>query len=246
MEGASCSLHGSNSAHAHEDAAAIRRADRRGLPRAEAGGHDRTTRRCRKSASSTARERRLLRVGIVHGRRIVEERLLARTGDVTIGTSPRSTFIVPWDDVPLRWRLFEERGGRRFLHLAGGMTARIAEGAAMTSIDGGAGSRAADPAVGPGARQGDHRRHDRAVPAAAPARAAAAAPAADLRSPPGHRGIDRFFAGVVAFTLLLHVVLVVYLRQVDWPRRPDIEAIPDRFIHQIVRVPRPARRPPRR
>ena len=50
-------------------------------------------------------ERRILRVGIVHGRRIVEERLLARTGDITIGTSPRSTFIVPWDDAPARWRL---------------------------------------------------------------------------------------------------------------------------------------------
>ena len=84
---------------------------------------------------SRRRERRLLRVGIVHGRRIVEERLLARPGDVTIGRSPRSTFIVPWDDVPDRWRLFEERGGRRFLHLAGDMTARIADGAAVTSID---------------------------------------------------------------------------------------------------------------
>ena len=87
------------------------------------------------SSSPDRGERRLLRVGIVHGRRIVEERLLARAGDVTIGTSPRSTFIVPWDDAPLRWRLFEERGGRRFLHLAGGMSARIADGATVTSID---------------------------------------------------------------------------------------------------------------
>ena len=46
------------------------------------------------------RERRMLRVGIIHDHRIVEERLLARTDDVTIGTSPKSTFIVPWDDTP--------------------------------------------------------------------------------------------------------------------------------------------------
>ena len=134
-------------------------------------------------------ERRLLRVGIVHGRRIVEERLLARAGDVTIGTSPRSTFIVPWDDAPPRWRLFEERGGRRFLRLPGDMSARIAEGAAVTSVDArGAGDpAAADSAVRPGARQGDRRRHDRAVPAAAPAAAAAAPAASALRSPAGHR-----------------------------------------------------------
>src|SRR4051812_47460663 len=85
--------------------------------------------------SDRRRERRLLRVGIVHGRRIVEERVLARTGDVTIGTSPRSTFIVPWDDLPARWRLFEERRGRRYLRLAGNMSARIADGAALTSVD---------------------------------------------------------------------------------------------------------------
>src|SRR5262245_13642028 len=85
---------------------------------------------------STSREARLLRVGIIHGRRIVEERLLARAGDVTIGTSPRSTFILPWDGIPLRWRLFEERGNRRFLHLASGMSARIADGAQVTSVDG--------------------------------------------------------------------------------------------------------------
>ena len=87
----------------------------------------------------------MLRVGIVHGRRIVEERLLARPGDVTIGTSPKSTFIVPWDDAPERWRLFEERGGRHTLRLAGGMAARIADGAAVTSID----ARAADAPARP-------------------------------------------------------------------------------------------------
>jgi outer membrane biosynthesis protein TonB len=184
--------------------------------------------------------RRILRVGIIHGRRIVEERLLARPGDVTIGTSPRSTFIVPWDDAPARWRLFEERGGRRSLHLAGGMTARIADGTSVTSIDGGAGTARAVP-LSDRARGkvtiGDTTVLFQLLRPPAPQ------PRPQLPISVRHRmtdGIDRFFAGVVAFTLLLHVVLVVYLRQVDWPRRPDIEAVPDRFIHQIVRVPRPA------
>jgi outer membrane biosynthesis protein TonB len=35
---------------------------------------------------------------------------------------------------------------------------------------------------------------------------------------------------------------VVYLRQVDWPRRPAIDELPDRFVHEVVRAP--ARRPP--
>jgi hypothetical protein len=191
--------------------------------------------------SSRRHERRLLRVGIVHGRRIVEERLLSRAGDVTIGRSPRSTFIVPWDDVPDRWRLFEERGGRRFLHLAGDMTARIADGAAVTSID-------ARPAGEP------------AAPIALSDRARGKVTVGDttvlfqlLRPPPPQprarlplsvrrrvtAEIDRWFAVALAFTALLHVAFVVYLRQVDWPRRPSLEEIPDRFIRQIVRAARP-------
>ena len=183
----------------------------------------------------------MLRVGIVHGRRIVEERLLARAGDVTIGTSPKSTFIVPWDDAPERWRLFEERGGRHTLRLAGGMTARIADGAAVTSID----ARAADAPARP-------------IPLSDRARGKVTVGDTtvlfQLLRPPAPQPrpqlpfsirrrvsaeIDRFFTIVLAFTVLLHVAVVVYLRQVDWPRRPSIEEIPDRFVRQIVRTPRP-------
>jgi hypothetical protein len=190
--------------------------------------------------SSRQRERRLLRVGIVHGRRIVEERLLARPGDVTIGTSPRNTFIVPWDDAPDRWRLFAERGGRRTLHLARGMTARIAAGAAVTSV---------------GAPDDDD-----AAPIPLPDGARGKVTVGDttvlfqlLRPPPPQprpqlplhvrrrvmAEIDRWFAVALAVTALLHVAVVAYLRQVDWPRRPSLEEIPDRFI-RIARAARPA------
>ena len=188
----------------------------------------------------------MLRVGIVHGRRIVEERLLARTGDVTIGTSPRSTFIVPWDQVPPRWRLFEEHGGRRFLRLAGDMTARIADGSAVTSIDA-RGARA--PA--------------RQIPLSDRARGKVTVGDTTvlfqlLRPPPLQprpqlpvsvrrrvtAEIDRWFAVALAFTALLHVAFVVYLRQVDWPRRPSLEEVPDRFIRQAVQLrPKPPAAP---
>ncbi len=86
--------------------------------------------------------RRLLRVGIIHAKRIVEERLVSGTSAVTIGTSPRATFIVPWDDVPHRWRLFEQRGGRRYLRLGARMSARIAKasGGDVANFDGDAGA----------------------------------------------------------------------------------------------------------
>jgi hypothetical protein len=191
------------------------------------------------------RERRMLRVGIVHGRRIVEERLLARTGDVTIGTSPRNTFIVPWDDVPERWRLFEERGGRRLLHLAPTMSARIADGAAVTRFE----PRAAGGVTRP-IPLSDRARGKVTVGGTTVLFQLLRPPAPQPRPqlPISIRRrvtaeIDRWFAAALAFTALLHIAFVVYLRQVDWPRRPSLEEIPDRFIRQVVRVPRPA--PPR-
>jgi hypothetical protein len=192
--------------------------------------------------SASTAERRILRVGIIHGRRIVEERLVAQPGDVTIGTSPRSTFIVPWDEVPHRWRLFEQRGGRRFLHLAESMTARIADGAAVTSLDARRGGEAARPIPLGDRARGKVTLGDTTV-------------LFQLLRPPPPRPrprlphsirrrvmaeLDRWFAVVLALTALLHVAVVVYLRQVDWPRRPSPEEIPDRFIRQLTRAPRPA------
>jgi TonB family protein len=183
----------------------------------------------------------MLRVGIVHGRRIVEERLLTRAGDVTIGTSPRSTFIVPWDRVPLRWRLFEERGGRRYLRLAADMTARIAEGSAVTAIDARAAGEPARPIPLSDRARGKVTVGDTTVLfqllAPPPPQPRPQLPLSVRRHVSAE--IDRWFAIVLAFTALLHVAFVVYLRQVDWPRRPSLEEVPDRYLRHVVQLPRP-------
>jgi TonB family protein len=38
---------------------------------------------------------------------------------------------------------------------------------------------------------------------------------------------------------LAHLVFVIYLRSVDWPRKPDIEEIPDRFVQMVVKAKPP-------
>jgi hypothetical protein len=50
-------------------------------------------------------------------------------------------------------------------------------------------------------------------------------------------GVDWFFTTIAAISFLLHLVLIIYLRNVDWPRKPDIEAVPDRFVQMIVKKP---------
>jgi TonB family protein len=52
-------------------------------------------------------------------------------------------------------------------------------------------------------------------------------------------GLDWAFTLVAGVSFLAHLVLVIYLRNVDWPRKPDIEEIPDRFVQMIVKAKPP-------
>jgi outer membrane biosynthesis protein TonB len=47
--------------------------------------------------------------------------------------------------------------------------------------------------------------------------------------------IDWFFTTIAGASFLLHILMVIYLRNVDWPRKPDIESIPDRFVQMVVK-----------
>src|SRR4051794_12764740 len=98
--------------------------------------------RCRMNTSvapalspSPTTGRRHLRVGVVQGPRIVEERVFRAAETVTIGARGSCTFILPPDVVPRPWRLFEEKRGCVILRLGPGMSARIADGAQVTTFD---------------------------------------------------------------------------------------------------------------
>ena len=45
--------------------------------------------------------------------------------------------------------------------------------------------------------------------------------------------LDWFFTTIAALSFLFHLIFVIYLRSVDWPRKPDIEAVPDRFVKMV-------------
>jgi len=144
--------------------------------------------------------------------------------------------------VPRRWRLFEARGGRRRLRLAGNMAARIADGAAVTRVEPRGGAATATPPIPLADRArgkvtfGDTTVLFQLLPRP-PSRPRPQLPPSIRRRLMAE--VDRWFALTLALTALLHVTVVVYLRQVDWPRRPSLEEIPDRFIRQMVRAPRP-------
>ena len=77
---------------------------------------------------------RVLRVGIVHEGRIVEERLLRQPGDVTVGLSAKCTFILPISKPPELYRLFLYKDGRYLLRFTAGMVGKVSVGGQVLEL----------------------------------------------------------------------------------------------------------------
>ena len=183
---------------------------------------------------------RHLRVGIIQGQRIVEERIFRAAETITIGPAANDTFILPPDVLARPWRLFEGRRGRLVLRLAPEMRARLAAGSELTAFDAAPG----EPVrviVLPEAARGKVTVGDTTVLFQ---RVRPPAPQPRPQLPASVRRhvfaeLDLQFVALAALTFLLHLTMVVYLRQVDWPRKPAIDELPDRFLNNYPRRPRP-------
>src|SRR2546427_8522024 len=71
---------------------------------------------------------KILRIGIIQGGKIVEERLVRKRDNVTVGQSTRNTFVIPTDSLPKAFLLFEVGGPAYSLNFTDGMDDRISLG----------------------------------------------------------------------------------------------------------------------
>jgi hypothetical protein len=70
---------------------------------------------------------RILRIGVLLGGKIVEERLIRERAPVTIGQSMRNTFSIPIDGLPLEFTLFALDEGRYSLRFLPRMDGRLSD-----------------------------------------------------------------------------------------------------------------------
>src|SRR5262245_9003782 len=78
---------------------------------------------------------RSLRVGIVLGGNIIEERLIRVRENITLGQSAKNTFSVPLESLPKQWSLFTIENGRYVLHYIDGTDGRISDGQGVHTLD---------------------------------------------------------------------------------------------------------------
>jgi outer membrane biosynthesis protein TonB len=190
---------------------------------------------------------RILRLGIIQGGRIVEERLVRRRESITIGQSSRNMFVVPSEALPRQWLLFEITPRGYVAHFADAMDARIAVGNEIISL-------------AQLKQAGKIRRHGQSWVMLLDERSRGKITVGDMtilfqfvtppppqprpQLPPSVRGsftsnLDWGFTFVAGLSFVAHVAFVLYLRSVDWPRKPEIDTIPDRFVQMVVRRPEP-------
>jgi outer membrane biosynthesis protein TonB len=186
---------------------------------------------------------KILRIGIIQGGRIVEERLVRKRENITIGQSAKNMFVVLSDALPRNWLLFEVGASGYVAHFSDGMDARIAVGNEIISLS-------------QLKQTGKIQKRGPSWVLPLDERARGKITLADMTilfqfvtpPPPQPRpqlpasvrgsalsGVDWFFTTIAALSFLFHLIFVIYLRNVDWPRKPDIEAVPDRFVQMVVK-----------
>jgi len=92
--------------------------------------------------------RRILRIGVLLGGKIVEERLIRERAPVSIGQSAKNTFSVPLENLPREWTLFSLDGDHYRLQFGPKMDGRVSDGSQVYTFDQVKGGKAI--------QQGDH------------------------------------------------------------------------------------------
>ncbi len=78
---------------------------------------------------------RILRIGILLGGKIVEERLIRERTSVTIGQSMKNTFSIPVEGLPLELTLFSLEEGKYYLRFLNKMDGRLSAGDRVDTLD---------------------------------------------------------------------------------------------------------------
>src|SRR6185295_12560448 len=77
---------------------------------------------------------KILRIGVILGGKIVEERLIRNRENVTLGQSAKNTFAIPAAELPKSWTLFQLVQNRYVLNLAEGMDGRLSDGGQVQTL----------------------------------------------------------------------------------------------------------------
>ncbi len=186
-------------------------------------------------------QRKILRLGLIQGGRIVEERLIRHGDNVTIGDGQKNTFVLHSSGLPRRFTLFSAKGGRYTLCFTDDMDGKI-------SMDGGIvmgfdevrrkSRRTKDGIyqfpVTPEMRGKVTVAESTILFQFVPPPVGATKKAKRGLGVPWHQRVDTTFLGIFMASFILHTTVMMYSLSLPAPKQMTLEEVPDRFARIIV------------
>jgi len=194
---------------------------------------------------------KVLRIGIVKDGKVVHERLIKPGQNVTVGESPRNTFVLPNSNLPKKFTLFQAKGAKYTLNILDAMGGKLAHDGKVADIAsiGKSGELAKKGDVsmlplGDGARGkvviGNVTVLFQFVPA--PPESARMVNRQDFR-PRLFDDDDPVFIGSLTVFLAMAASLLIFVWNTDPQETVSLEEVPDRFV-QIIKPPEEVEKPP--
>jgi TonB family protein len=190
---------------------------------------------------------KVLRIGMIQGGKIVEERVLRKRETVTVGSSEKNHFVVHGEGVPGRFELFQLVGNDYILNFTDKMSGRVGLPGGVQDLDQMRRSGAARNAGAHSQIKLSENSRGKVVvgatsllfqfvvppPAQSRPQLPAAARAGLVRS------IDWIFTAFLVFTFMTMFGFIVYLENADWPLEQGIASIPEELAQMIFEEPAP-------
>jgi TonB family protein len=194
---------------------------------------------------------KVLRVGLIQGGKIVEERIIRKRETVSVGSSERNHFVVHGEGIPARFDLFQLVGTDYVLNFTDKMGGRVGLPGGVQDLTQLRNSGAARNAGSYWqVKLTDNSRGKVtlgattllfqfvAPPPVQPRPQLPAAARAGLV-----RSIDWLFTAFVVFTFMTMFGFIVYLENADWPLAEGIASVPDEVARLIFEEPPPPPEP---
>lgn len=190
---------------------------------------------------------KVLRIGLIQGDKIIEERIIRKRETVTVGSSEKNHFVVSAGGLSSRFELFQIVGTDYILNFTDQMRGRVGLAGGVKVLDELRKSGGARKANGYyQVKLTDNSRgkveigdttllFQFVVPP--PVQPRPQLPAAVVGG--FIAGIDWLFTAFVMFSFMTHFGFIIYLENADWPMEPGIATVPDRVAELIFNEPEP-------
>ncbi|MFT3914491.1 MAG: AgmX/PglI C-terminal domain-containing protein [Anaeromyxobacteraceae bacterium] len=195
---------------------------------------------------------KVLRVGVIQGGKIVEERIFPARASVTIGSSQKASIVVPASDLPAAYQLLSFQGSGYVLHFEESMEGRIQspQGASeLGAIIAQGGAKQSGKSYALSLRE-DHRGKVMLGEVTVLFQFVAPPPEAPKlvlpREAKGNhfKSMDRLFVSLLTVSLLTHGSCYGVLANTEVKKEVTLEEIPDRYAKLLIPEKQPERPKP--